>query len=328
MKLFRTIGLALWSLLCPLSLWAATDAEVSAGGRMPGPLSLMLDAAGTVADGAGVAALPDAMALYRNPASVPFASHRAAIGYSGAWLADDFSWHALTGFYRMDSLQSLVAGIRYGRQSPWTVAGTDEAARDLEPWRAAPSDWTIELGYAARVSLHDAVSVTVRYIVSEQAGPLPSAGAIGFDAGWLHRTGAVGPERRTLLQWGVRLANMGGKLDYGGTPLHQPMRISAGGLVQRTFHAVHAWQLSGEAGYRLVPSGGRDTDAVAGARYIWRETLSAGIGWRHAFQSRTDALSCGFRLSLRTWTLSAEKMLTADAPIGCEAWYCSLQAAF
>ncbi|MBR3287573.1 MAG: PorV/PorQ family protein [Bacteroidales bacterium] len=327
MRIFRTISLALWLLLCPLPL-AAADAEVSAGGRVPGPLSLMLDAAGAVADGSGTAALPDATALYRNPAAVPFASRRAAIGYSVALLADDFSWHALTGFYRIDSLQSLVAGIRYGRQKPWTVAGTDDAARDLVPWRASPSDWTVELGYAARVSRHDAVSVTVRYIVSEQAGPLPSAGAIGFDAGWLHRTGSVGPEHRTLLQWGVRLANMGGKLDYGGTPLHQPLRISAGGLVQRTFHVVHALQLSGEAGYRPVPSGGKDSDVVAGVRYIWRETLSAGAGWRHTFQSKTDALSCGLRLSLRAWTLSAERMLAADDPVGCDAWHFSLQAAF
>ena len=327
MRTFCTICLALWPLLCPLMLSAA-DAKVSAGGRVPGPLSLMLDAAGAVADGSGAAALPDATALYRNPAAVPFASRRAAIGYSGALLADDFSWHALTGFYRIDSLQSLVAGVRYGRQKPWTVAGTDEVARDLAPWRASPSDWTIELGYAARVSRHDAVSVTVRYIVSELAQPLSSAGAIGFDAGWLHRTGPVGPERRTLLQWGLRLANMGGKLDYGGTPLQQPLRISVGGLVQRTFHTVHAFQVSGEAGCRPVPSDGRDTDAAAGIRYIWQETFSAGIGWRHTFQSKTDALSCGLRLSRHAWTLSAERMLAADDPVGCDAWYFSLQAAF
>lgn len=327
MRIFRTICLALWPLLCPLPLSAA-DVEVSAGGRVSGPLSLMLDAAGTEAGGAGTAALPDAAALYRNPASVPFASRRAAVGYSGALLADDFSWHALTGFYRIDSLQSLVAGIRYGRQKPWTVPGTDDVARDLEPWRASPSDWTIEIGYAARVSSHDAVSVTMRYIVSELAGPLPSAGAIGFDAGWLHRTERGVPARRTLLQWGVRLANMGGKLDYGGTPLRQPLRISAGGLVQRTYPAGHALQLSGEAGYRPETSGGRDADAVAGIRYVWRETLSAGAGWRHTFRSRTDALACGVRLSLHAWTLSAEKMLVADAPVGRDAWHFSLQASF
>lgn len=250
------------------------------------------------------AAPADAFAVFMNPAAAAFSDAAGAAGAGVSLLDDDASLYAVSGYGRLDDSRRLLAAARVMRQKPFDVPSLDEYERPSGMLRVAPQDVMLDLGYAVRFAGEDAVAVTVRWISSEIGDCLQHAYALGVDLSWMH---AVAADAGGKVRWryGARVANMGGRLDYGLEPVQQPLRVSAGVSMEPAEGRGGAFRYAFDAGYSLSPRPDRSADASAGVWYSPAACCTFGVNGRYALKNSEYAVSCDARVNCRRLTFAA-----------------------
>lgn len=117
----------------------------------------------------GLATSPDANSGYWNLAKAPFAEKRTAIGINYTpWMrevAEDMYLLGLSGYHRFDSLQVITASVRYFNLGDFNLKDINGGVLQT----ARPHEFSIDLGYARKLSEKFAVGITLRYINSNLA---------------------------------------------------------------------------------------------------------------------------------------------------------------
>lgn len=166
----------------------------------------------------GIATSPDANAAFWNLAKLPFAKQKAAIALTYTpWLKDlgvnDVYLLNGSGYYKLDDQQTVSASIRYF--SLGNMQFTDFAGNNLNSF--TPREFSLDLGYARKLSNKLSLGLTFRYISSSLAngthdGISYSAGN-AFAADISLYKAAKGDDGEGL-SWGVVLSNLGTKIAY------------------------------------------------------------------------------------------------------------------
>lgn len=166
-----------------------------------------------------IATPPDANSVYYNLSKTPFAKSRTSISATYTpWLKDlglnDVYLASLAGYHQLDEEQTIAASIRYF--SLGSIQFTDFAGNDLQ--RFSPREYSIDLGYARKLSEKLSLGVALRYISSNLAGgqsingvSYKSGKAVAGDLTLFHTAqNADGAG----LNWGIALSNLGTKISY------------------------------------------------------------------------------------------------------------------
>jgi opacity protein-like surface antigen len=165
----------------------------------------------------GIATDADAGTLFFNQAKAPFGKQTSAIGVNYApWMrevANDMYALHLSGYHRFDSMQAFTGSVRYFNLGDFKLKDLDGNILQT----ARPHEFSIDLGYARRLSEQFSIGVALRYINSSLASG--TYGSTQYKAGEavagdvsLYYNGQN--EQGQGLSAGLSLSNIGSKISY------------------------------------------------------------------------------------------------------------------
>ena len=174
------------------------------------------DVRGVGMGNSGVAATANAFSIYRNAAKSIFSTPKAEIGYSFTpWLRElskGSNLHGVAGYCNLNEKQGITAGFRWFNHpetNVWDKDGNDAGT-------FTPKDWSVDVGYARKLTDDLSVGATARFIRSDMSGldKDDAANAVAFDLGLYYRRNFENWEQS---QWavGLQASNFGTKIDYG-----------------------------------------------------------------------------------------------------------------
>ncbi len=172
---------------------------------------------------AGIATSPDAGALYHNVSKLAFVEEDMSLGLTYTpWLTrlvDDIFLAYLSGYKRIDELQSIGVSLRYF--SLGNIQFTDIVGADAGNY--SPNELALDIGYARKLSDRMSAGITLKYGRSDLArGQEVSSGNIVKAANVVAADISVyyqNPEATFLgneatFSWGAAITNIGNKVSY------------------------------------------------------------------------------------------------------------------
>lgn len=208
----------------------------------------------------GIATMPDASSGLYNAAKLPFTGARggATINYA-PWLRDITPGMYLlqaSGYYRLDTLQAISAGIRYF--NPGDAAVTDFNGTTLQT--AQPRDYAFDAAYSRKLSGTVSLALAMRYISSHLFS--------GTIDGTAYKTGQAFAADVSLF-WdgksndgsgfssGLSVSNLGTKIGYaadGSSKGYLPANLGIGLVYTVVLNDQNKLQLGVDGNKLLVPA--------------------------------------------------------------------------
>ncbi len=186
-------------------------------------LRIVSDARSGAMGNVGIGLSADPNAMHFNASKLAFAEEKMGISATYTpWLRalglNDVYLAYLTGFYKIDDLQSLGVGLRYF--SLGTIQFTDENGQALVPGR--PNEFEIAIAYSRKLSDNFSAALTGKFIFSNLAAgqiapggeeiEVGLAGAADLSFTWLI---PIEMQRSSSnFRLGLALTNIGSKITY------------------------------------------------------------------------------------------------------------------
>ena len=271
-------------------------------------LRISPDARSTGMGETGIATAPDAYSNFWNLGKMPFAKQKGSLGVTYTpWLNDlnlnDVYLASLSGYFKLDDNQALSLGLRYF--SLGDIQFTDAQGTNIG--NKTPREYTIEAGYARKLSKRFGLGIGVRYISSDLASGnyngvnYKKGNSVAADLHLYHAT----KDNGAGLSYGLTLSNLGAKISYTDDNTQKdylPANLGLGAAYTKVFDADSKLTFAVDLNKLMVPT--PDTGAANIAKYRDQGVVSS---W---FKSFGDANGGGSE-ELREVTLSA----------GAEFWY-------
>jgi hypothetical protein len=173
----------------------------------------------------GVAITPDVNSQHWNPAKYAFIGTESGVALSYTpWLrklVNDINLYYLTGFKRLDDMQTVSASIRY-----FSLGDITFMSEDAQPQgNASPNEFAIDAAYSRILSDHFSGAVAFRYIRSDlQMNFSPSSGSETYQAGnsfaadlaFYYQNEIEMGGNDANLSAGINISNIGSKISYDG----------------------------------------------------------------------------------------------------------------
>lgn len=253
----------------------------------------------------GVATRPDNYSQYWNAAKYPFneAQMGASFTYT-PWLKNlisGVSLNNLSGYYRIDQMQSVSASFRYF--SLGSVEFKDD--QNVLQKSFSPNEMALDFGYARKFSDMLASSVSFRYFSSNISGgytqgavETKAASSFAADIALYFQQELRSGYNNNEVAAGLSITNIGPKIAYSkdqGSKAFIPTTLRAGVRYSTEADRIHLFSFSAELSKLLVPTPKYDE---AGANLNADKTVIESI-----FTSFADAPG-GFSEELQEFTLS------------------------
>lgn len=226
-RLLKTFAIVLIS--CPILLSAQDVGVGELGGqdtdRNPITtavpfLSFAPDSRASAMGDVGVATSADVYSVHWNNAKLAFLENKfgASLSYSG-WLrtlVDDISLNYLTGYYKIDQIQTVAASIRYFDLGEIQLTNDQGQSLGVEN----PREFAFDLTYSRKLSENMGIGVTGRLIQSNIAGNISSAPeaqnatSVAIDLGWYYLKDITLGGNDADLSFGAHISNFGQKVTY------------------------------------------------------------------------------------------------------------------
>ncbi|MEQ9297252.1 MAG: type IX secretion system outer membrane channel protein PorV [Cyclobacteriaceae bacterium] len=168
----------------------------------------------------GVATSPDANSVHWNNAKLAFIEDEMGFSVSYVpWLGnivDDMSVSYLTGFKKIDRVQTVGMSLRYFDLGEIQLTNDQGFAIGLENPRELAVDGT----YSRKLTENMGIGVTGRYIWSNLSGSISNnsdgkpGSSVAVDLGWYYRKDLLLSGRNSNLALGASITNIGAKLTY------------------------------------------------------------------------------------------------------------------
>lgn len=196
----------------------------------------------------------DAWSVFGNASAVAFSDSRAEAGvFYIPWARDltkgtdlDNNYFGASTHFGVGQRGRVLAGFRffgYGK-----VKSYDEDGNHTGNLR--PRDFTVDAGYAYRISERFGVGATLR-LISTKLGDGMHANAFGVDLG-VHYRMPLTASGRVQLDAGLTASNLGTKLKYDSGSYNLPSRIALGGGVSARLGEHHLLRGALDAGYKVA----------------------------------------------------------------------------
>lgn len=235
------------------------------------------------------------MYLYGNPAALAYSDKTFSVDLSGEFYpkvdAGRLSHYALSLGYKLGTSSTLLGGMRY--QGGLTLETPSGAIK--------PKDWTIDLGYAFRLTDEIMFYASGSYVRSEVG---VSTSAWAFSAGAAYQKGIAVAGMQSLLTVGARFMDFGKAVKYSDAwlPHSLPTSLIVGGDWRLDLADKHqlTYALSGRY---FTPKGADALLVGTGLEYTYSQSISARVGYQlgDGPNRLTMGIGCaykGFKLDL------------------------------
>ncbi len=272
---------------------------------------------------AGVATAPDASSQHWNPSKYAFIDDQYGISLSYTpWLRQltgDINLAYLSGFFKLDGLQTLGSSLRYF--SLGSIRQTDRNGTYLST--ASPNEFAFDVSYSRKLSDVFSGGVAIRYIHSDLSGgsagsqsgtAVYSAGnAFATDVSFYYQNRLGGEGSRNSIAAGVNFSNIGSKISYnqGSTKEFLPANMKLGTTFTTQLNDSSSLSFSLDLNKLLVPTPSNIVITQAdGSVLVIPDNNSGKSVISSIFGSFTDAPG-GMKEELQEVTVS----------LGAEYWY-------
>ncbi|MBN2742352.1 hypothetical protein LX69_00103 [Breznakibacter xylanolyticus] len=168
----------------------------------------------------GVATSPDYASQAWNPAKYAFLDDNIGVSVSYTpWLrklVDDINLYYVSGFYRIDKMQSVAASLRYFSVGSITYK---QSASDTG-YEIKPNEFAIDASYTRLLSDKFSGAVAFRYIRSDLSGgmveSMEAGNSFAADVAFFYKTPIGGKKSGQTLSAGLNISNIGAKISYDG----------------------------------------------------------------------------------------------------------------
>lgn len=260
---------------------------------------------------AGVATSPDINSQYWNPAKYAFMESNVGVSLSYTpWLrklVSDMSVSYLSGYKKLDDLQTISASLRYFALGDINFI---QNANDV-PLVVSPNEFAFDFAYTRQLSDNFSGAVAIRYIHSDIFGgqdvdgvPTKAGSSFAADVSFFYKNSFKSKGQRNTLTAGLNISNIGSKISYDDENKHfipTNMRLGVGYSIE--IDSYNTFSFTTEASKLLVPIGVKEVPGQEGTVVIAdpdanNKSVIAGI-----FSSFSDAPG-GFSEELKEVNLS------------------------
>ena len=260
---------------------------------------------------AGVATTPDVNSQHWNPAKFAFIDSNmgASMSYT-PWLrklVNDINMYYLTGFMRLDEMQTLSASLRYftlGEIIYTQGPGTDEMP-------VKPNEFALDVAYSRLLSEKFSGAVAFRYIRSDlnaMQEDMQPGNSFAADLAFYYRTPVKLMGESSELAAGINVSNIGNKISYDEVNKQFiPTNLRLGLALDSELDSYNRVVFTLDLNKLMVPTPRRPTDESADDYRMEYSNMSVT---KAMFQSFSDAPG-GMKEELQEITYS----------LGAEYWY-------
>lgn len=239
----------------------------------PDPVAMSMAGTGTVME-----ATP--FAMWNNIAATALDDRALQVGAAySLWQPSYTSNHvaAVAGYGRVARFMTVSASVKYFSHKPYDVT---DGVTGAVTGSFTPMDLQAGVGLGFRILPILSLGANVNYVYSDIGGP-QKGGAVSADFGALLDL--------KFLRVGVTAANIGSRLDYGGTTAYSlPANVKLGvGTIQRFGpEDRHAVAVNLEGGMTFEQSA---FFAGVGAQYIFNDFVRVGLGYHYGDKDKLTA---------------------------------------
>lgn len=266
----------------------------------------------------GVATTPDVFSQYWNAAKYPFASASTAVGlnytpYMNKVTNDVFllygAFYTKLGEEDRSTLSASIYYFNMGSINLSTLVGNTIQ----QAGTAKPSEFSLDLAYALKLSDSFAMAVTGRYVRSDLSGgfnsnsTLKAANSFAVDVSGFYESPMMESfgDKEGRVRAGFAVQNIGPKLNYSSTensksPLPTILRVGAG--YDLFLDDENRIGLTGEVSKLLVPAvgNGEDVSVISGIGKSFdnKKSLMYSVGAEYSYNELFDVRAGYFHESI------------------------------
>lgn len=264
---------------------------------------------------AGVATSVDANSMFVNPAKYAFVESKMGISLTYTpWLRNivkDMNLSFLSGYYKIDDKQTLAASLRY-----FTLGDiVFRTSQDEPPITRNPNEFSIDIGYARKLSEYLSGGTAFRYIRSDLTqgqnvgGLATQAGnAFAVDVSVYYRKPFRYNRTDYVWSWGVNISNIGSKISYTKEDKKEfiPTNLRLGTALEYKLDAYNSLTFAIDMNKLLVPTPDDGILTVGGSPTVGSEVSDKSV-MSGIFSSFGDAPG-GFKEEFNeiAWSLGVE----------------------
>jgi hypothetical protein len=261
---------------------------------------------------AGVALSPDVNSQHWNPAKYAFIDKETGVAVSYTpWLrklVNDINLYYLTGFKRLDDMQTISASLRYFTLGDITF--TDESG--VAQYTGRPNEFAFDAAYSRVLSDNFSGAVAFRYIRSDLTSGYSSDGnytagnSFAADLAFFFQNDIQLGRQDSKISAGINISNIGKKISYDNGNIDQfiPTNLRLGAALESEIDSYNSITFAVDLNKLLVPTPDV-TDDQDGLFQSDNVSVVKGM-----FQSFSDAPG-GFEEELQEINIS----------VGAEYWY-------
>ena len=179
------------------------------------------DSRGSAMGETGVATSPDVNSVHWNNAKLAFIDKKYGFGMSYVpWLGkivDDMSVSYLTGFYKLDNVQTIGLSMKYFDLGEIQLTDNQGFSLGIEN----PKELSTAFTYSRKLTNDLSIGGTTRYIWSNLTGSISNysdakaGNSFSVDLGLYYNKEITLANRTSELSFGSHFSNIGGKITYG-----------------------------------------------------------------------------------------------------------------
>ena len=235
----------------------------------------------------GVGTSADVTSQHWNPAKYVFMESEMGVGLSySPWLrnlVDDINLAYLSGYKKLDDIQSVSASLRYFALGDITF--TSDQGQFVS--QQSPNEFAIDLAYSRKLSDVFSGSVAVRYIRSDlTAGqdvngvPTYPGSSYAADVAFYYYNEFRRSRKNNSFSAGVNIQNIGSKISYTDGEIKDfiPTTLKLGASYTTELDNYNSFSFSVEANKLLVPTPPADSTAYGDDDVIWAGGINSDIG--------------------------------------------------
>src|SRR5690554_7440021 len=260
---------------------------------------------------AGVATTPDVNSQHWNPAKFAFIDSNmgASMSYT-PWLrklVNDINMYYLTGFMRLDEMQTISASLRY-----FTLGDIFYTKDGESGYNVKPNEFALDVAYSRLLSEKFSGAVAFRYIRSDlnaiEEENMQPGNSFAADLAFYYRTLVKLMGESSELAAGINVSNIGNKISYNEVDkLFIPTNLRLGLALDSELDSYNRVVFTLDLNKLMVPTPRRSTDESGDDYRMEYSNMSVT---KAMFQSFSDAPG-GMKEELQEITYS----------LGAEYWY-------
>ncbi len=220
------------------------------------------DSRGSAMGETGVATSPDVNSVHWNNAKLAFIDKKYGFGMSYVpWLGkivDDMSVSYLSGFYKLDDIQSIGLSMKYFDLGEIQLTDNQGLALGIEN----PKELSTAFTYSRKLTTNLSIGGTTRYIWSNLTGSISNysdakaGNSFSVDLGLYYNKEITLANRTSELSFGSHISNIGGKITYGSSKSLDfiPINLRVGTSLKTFLDQYNSITLAIDLNKLMVPS--------------------------------------------------------------------------